>query len=283
MNRLSISKQAQILRSLTEGVSIRGTARLVGVSKTTVLKLLVEVGAFCERYQDQTLRNLNCKMIQADELWAFVGAKPKHTENTGFGDVWTFTAMDADSKLMVSWLVGNRTIDYAHAFMRDVASRLANRVQLTTDAHYMYLTAVEGAFGWNGVNYTMLVKRYAGHEGVSADRRYSPPICTGAEKKWVMGQPVKDPVSTSYVERSNLTLRLLSRRFTRLTNTFSKKIENHMHAVALHFFAYNFCRPHRTLTKRRKGIKTTPAMAAKLTGHPWKMEDLLGLMDGPIG
>ena len=201
MNRLSVSKRAQILRSLTEGVSIRGTARLVGVSKTTILKLLVEVGAFCERYQDQTLRNLNCKMIQADELWAFVGAKPKHTENPYFGDVWTFTAMDADSKLMVSWLVGNRTIDYAHAFMRDVASRLANRVQLTTDGHYMYLTAVEEAFGWNGVDYAMLVKRYASSaEGTSADRRYSPPICTGTAKKWVMGQPVKELVSTSYVE-----------------------------------------------------------------------------------
>ena len=187
--------------------------------------------------------------------------------------------MDADSKLMVSWLVGNRTTDYAIAFMRDVASRLTNRVQLTTDGHYMYLVAVEAAFGWNGVDFAMLVKRYAGHEGVSAERRYSPPICTGAEKKWVMGQPVKELVSTSYVERSNLTLRLMSHRFTRLTNAFSKKMENHAHAVALHFFAYNFCRPHQTLTKRRKGIKTTPAMAAGLTDHPWKMEDLLGLMN----
>ena len=279
MNKLPSSKRAQILQSLTEGVSIRGTARLVGVSKTTVLKLLVEVGEFCEHYQDRTLRNLPCKAVQADEIWAFVGAKPKHTENPGFGDAWTFTAMDADSKLIVSWLVGNRTIEYAHAFMKDVASRLASRVQLTTDGHYMYLSAVEEAFGWDGVDYAMLVKRYASADARSTERRYSPPVCTGTAKKWVMGQPVKELVSTSYVERSNLTLRLMSRRFTRLTNAFSKKLENHTHAVALHFFAYNFCRPHQTLTKRRKGIKTTPAMAAGLTSHPWKMEELLGLME----
>ena len=277
MNRLPRTKRTAILKALTEGVSIRATARMVGVSKTTVLKLLVEAGEFCAAYQDGVLRNLPCKRIEADEIWAFVGAKQRNAKMPGYGDIWTFVAMCADTKLAVSWLVGNRTADYAHGFMEDVASRLANRVQLTTDGHSMYLTAVEDAFGWNGIDYAMLHKLYTADHGPGG--RYSPPVCTGADKRQVMGRPVKQDVSTSYVERGNLTLRMQSRRFTRLTNAFSKKVENHAHAVALHFMAYNFCRVHQTLTKARKGIHTTPAMAAGLTDRVWKIEDVLDLMD----
>lgn len=276
MNRLSLTKRAAILRALTEGVSIRGTARLVGVSKTTILKLLVEVGEFCSAFQDAKLQNLSCERVQCDEIWAFVGAKERNARTPGYGDIWTFTAICADTKLMVSWLVGYRTADYARVFMDDVASRLANRVQLTTDGHHMYLSAVAEAFDYD-VDYAMLVKRYG--KDPEADHRYSPPVCNGADKTWVMGKPVKEDVSTSYVERANLTIRMHNRRFTRLTNAFSKKVENHAHAISLHFMVSNFCRPHQTLTRARKGIHTTPAMAAGLTDRVWKIEDVLKMME----
>ncbi|MGQ0640133.1 MAG: IS1 family transposase [Gemmatimonadaceae bacterium] len=278
MNRLPLPKQAAILKALTEGVSIRATARMTGTSKSTILKLLVEVGEFCAVFQDHALRSLPCKRIQADELWAFVGAKARNAKTPGFGDVWTFVAVCADTKLNVSWLVGHRTSEHAVFFMRDVAARLANRVQLTTDGHGMYLTAVESAFGWNGVDFSQLVKRYG--PVPESERRYSPPVCLGCTKTWVMGNPKEKDVSTSYVERVNLSVRMHSRRFTRLTNGFSKKVLNHAAAVALHFFVSNFCRSHMTLTKEAAGIHTSPAMAADLTDHVWTIEDMLGMMDG---
>jgi len=277
VNVLPGSKKAAILKALTEGASIRATARQVGVSKTTVLKLLVEVGQFCAAYQNERLRNLSCARIQADEIWAFVGAKAKNAKTPGYGDIWTFVAVDADTKLVVSWLVGNRNAEHAEVFLRDVASRMANRVQLTTDGHQMYLPAVESAFGWDGVDFAQLQKIYG--MDPEGERRYSPPICLGAIKRWVTGKPDRAHVSTSFVERANLTIRMHSRRFTRLTNGFSKKPENHMYAVALHFFVSNFCRPHMTLTRARGGIHTSPAMAAGLTDHVWTVEKMLGMMD----
>ncbi len=277
MNVLPLAKKAAIIRALTEGASIRATARMTGTSKTTVLKLLVEVGEFCAGYQNCILRRLPCRKVQTDEIWAFVGAKQKNARTPGYGDIWTFVAVDADTKLVVSWLVGHRNADHATIFMRDVASRLANRVQLTTDGHSMYLSAVENAFGWNGVDFAQLQKVYGAD--VEGERRYSPPICLGAIERWVTGKPDEADVSTSYVERTNLTIPLRSRRFTRLTNGFSKKAENHMYAVALHFFVANFCRPHMTLTKAKSGIHTSPAMAAGLTDHVWTIEKMLAMMD----
>jgi len=282
MNVLTDSRRAAIVRALVEGNSIRATARLTGTAKATVLKLLVELGEFCSLYQDHVLTNLPCTRIEADEIWSFVGAKQKNATKAGQGDLWTFTALDAETKLMVSWLVGERSPENAHAIMQDVASRLAHRVQLTTDGHKMYLSAVESAFGWNGVDYAQLVKSY----GVNPDfqqkptqKRYSPAVCTGIEKSWVMGKPDMDLVSTSFVERANLSMRMGMRRFTRLTNGFSKKAENHAHAVSLFFMFYNFCRPHQTLTKAANGIKTTPAMAACVASHVWTVEDVLARMD----
>lgn len=277
MNRLPVHKQAAILKAICEGVSIRGTSRMVGVSTTTVLKLLVEAGELCAIYQDHKLRNLPCKRIEADEIWAFVGAKQRNAMMAGYGDLWTFTAICADTKLMVSWLVGPRMPETAYAFMCDVASRLANRVQLTTDGHKMYLAAVAGAFHYD-VDYAMLVKHF-GTDPNAPTGKYSPPICTGTEKTWIMGNPDPKLVSTSYVERANLTMRMQSRRFTRLTNAHSKSAENHTHAVALMFMYYNFCRSHQTLTKEQKGVRTTPAMAAGLTDHVWKVEELVALLD----
>lgn len=276
MNRLTVAKQTAVLRALTEGCSIRATARMVGVSKTTVLKLLVEAGELCAIYQDHKLRDLPCQRIQADEIWAFVGAKARNAKVPGFGDIWTYTAICADTKLMVSWLVGERSAENFHGFMRDLHGRLAQRVQLTTDGHNMYRPAVEAAFGYNGVDFSQLVKHYAAEHGQPG--RYSPPICTGCDKVTVMGKPDDKHISTSFVERQNLTLRMQNRRFTRLTNGFSKKIENHAHAVSLHFMVYNFCRAHGTLTKAAKGVHTSPAMAAGVADHVWTVEELVGLM-----
>ncbi len=280
MNKLSEDKRAAILRALVEGNSVRATARLTDTAKASVLSLLVELGEFCSIYQDHALRNLRCKRIEADEIWAYVSAKQRNATREGQGDLWTFTAIDADSKLMVSWLVGQRTNESARRFVQDIADRVANRIQLTTDGHPMYLTAVERAFKWNGCDFAQLVKTY-GQTQVSEDptRRYSPAICTGAEKTWIMGDPDMDKVSTSYVERANLSIRMQNRRFTRLTNAFSKKAENHAHAVSLYFMFYNYCRAHQTLTKAAKGIKTTPAMAAGLTDHVWSIKEILGMMD----
>ena len=279
MNILPLAKRAAIVRSLVEGNSIRATARLCATSKATVLKLLVELGEFCSAYQFYKLANLPTKRVEVDEIWAFVGAKAKNATKDGQGDIWTFTALDADSKLMISWMVGQRRLDDARHFMKDVARRLANRVQITTDGHNMYIGAVEFAFKWNGADFAQLVKEYGPSTEPDAARKYSPAECIGAHKEWVMGNPDMDLVSTSYVERSNLTIRMGQRRFTRLTNAFSKKAENHAHSVSLFFMHYNFCRSHMTLTKNANGIKTTPAMASGLTDHVWSVEEILEKMN----
>jgi IS1 family transposase len=280
MNQLSVNRRAAVIRCLVEGNSVRATARLSGTSRTTVLSLLVDLGELCRTYQDHKLRNLTSKRIQCDEIWSFCGAKQRQVNNgaKAEGDVWTWTAMDADSKLMVTWLVGKRDYKAARTFIADLASRLANRIQLTTDGLAEYRPAVEKAFGWNGTDFAQLVKIYsASPDGA---RTYSPPVCVAAEKVWVMGNPDPDYVSTSYVERQNLTMRMGMRRFTRLTNAFSRKVENHARAVDIHCMFYNFCRPHTTLTKAHPSrYPTTPAMAAGLTDHVWTVEEVCALLD----
>lgn len=275
MNKLTQAKRVQIISALVEGNSIRATCRMTGVAKGTVLKLLVDLGKACASYQDRTLRNLPCKQIQCDEIWSFCYAKEKNVPEEmrgtlGFGDVWTWTAIDADSKLIVSYLVGGRSAEYAKKFIDDLASRLAHRVHLTTDGHKAYLQAVEGAFGAD-VDYAVLEKIYAAppREGQA---RYSPAECCGTRKIKVKGNPDMRQASTSFVERQNLTMRMSMRRMTRLTNAFSKKIENQAHAVALHFMHYNFCRIHQTL-------RVTPAMEAGIADHVWSLEELAGLID----
>jgi IS1 family transposase len=280
MNKLSIERRANVIRALVEGGSLRSVARITGTDKDTVMRLLVEVGEFCSIYQHHTLTNLPSQRVECDEIWSFCGAKSARATKKGQGDLWTFTAIDAETKLAVSWLVGPRDPKSTKRFMRDLASRLANRVQLTTDGFRSYPSAVEKAFGWAGADYAQLVKTYgteAEYEE-TAGRRYSPAICTGAIKVPFMGRPDSDVISTSYVERSNLTMRMSMRRFTRLTNGFSKKAENHAHAVSLHFMFYNYCRAHTTLTKAAKGVKTTPAMAIGLTDHVWTIEEILEMM-----
>jgi len=278
MNKLSLDRQAEIIRVLCEGNSIRSTARITGVAINTVVKLLRDVGVACLEYQDKTMRNLPCKNIQCDEIWSFCYSKQKNVpENKqgqfGYGDVWTWTAIDADTKLVASWLVGLRDVDCANAFMDDLKNRLSGRVQLTTDGHKVYLVAVEKAFGAN-VDYAMLVKLYG--QETEPDKRYSPANCIAAEKHAVRGNPDASLVSTSYVERQNLTMRMSMRRFTRLTNAFSKKLENHEYALALYFMHYNFARPHKTLSNP---YATTPAMAAGVSDHVWTIEEIVKLTD----
>lgn len=279
MNKLPDAKRAAILRCLIEGTSVRSTARITGTAKATILKLLVEIGEFCSAYQDFALRGLSCSRLEVDEIWAFCGAKARNAKQPGQGDIWTFTALDPDSKLMVSWLVGSRDAETASTFLQDVAARLLHRIQLSTDGHGMYQVAVRAAFG-HRVDWAQIIKTYGQTAGVEPNRRYSPAVCTGTEKVRCIGNPDRALVSTSGVERSNLTLRMTSRRFTRLTNAFSKKAENHAHAVSLAFMSYNFCTPHGTLTKAKGGIKTTPAMAAGITNRPWAVEDILARLDG---
>lgn len=277
MNRLSAEKRAAILRSLVAGCSIRATARMTGTAKGTVLKLLVDVGQFCSIYQDHVFRGLPCERIEADEIWAFVGGKERNATRDDQGDSWTFTAIDPDSKLMLTWYVGLRTAETRTDFMHDLVMRMAGRIQITTDGHGMYVGAIKSAFE-HRVHCAQIVLQYGQLEDPDRQRRYSPPVITGTMKIHTVGRPDFDRVSTSYVERSNLHLRMRSRRFTRLTNAFSKKIENHAHAVSLHFMNYNFCQPHGTLTKR-EGRKTTPAMAVGLTDRVWMVEDILALVD----
>jgi len=250
---------------------------MTGVAKNTVVKLLADLGQACWEYQDEAMHDLPCRRIQCDEIWSFVYAKAKnvpaeHQGELGYGDVWTWTAIDADTKLVASWLVGKRDTEYASIFIRDLARRLANRVQLTTDGHRPYLEAVEGAFGGD-IDYAMLIKLYGPSED---ERRYSPANCISAEPRTITGYPDPEHVSTSYVERQNLTMRMSIRRFTRLTNAFSKKIENHEYALALHFMHYNFARVHQTL-------KTTPAVAAGIAKYAWTVQDIVGLLDENSG
>lgn len=276
MNKLPLEKRVQILSMLCEGSSMRSISRVVGVSINTVTKLLVDAGEACAAYHDEHVRGVQAKRVQCDEIWSFAYAKQKNVEAAkaapdGAGDVWTWTALDADHKLIVSWLVGSRDAEDANAFMLDVADRLAGRVQLTTDGHKAYLEAVEGAFGAD-VDYAQLVKLY-GTAPEAARGRYSPAVCVGARKDDVNGKPKREHVSTSYVERQNLTMRMSMRRFTRLTNAFSKKVENHCHALALYFVWYNFCRQHKSLG----GVSS--AMAAGVTDTLRDMEWIVGLID----
>ncbi len=275
MNKLTIEERAKILHLLCEGMSIRAITRLTGASKNTVAKLLIDAGKACAAYHDANVRDVKASRVQVDEIWSFTYAKQKNVAGAKAapdhaGDTWTWTAIDADSKMILSYLVGGRDAEYAMWFMDDLASRLATRVQLTSDGHKAYLEAVEGAFGCD-VDYAQLVKMY-GNVGATDNRRYSPAECTGIKKRSVEGKPDMAHVSTSYVERSNLTMRMHMRRFTRLTNAFSKKVENHAHAVALHMMYYNFVRVHKTL-------RVTPAMEAGVADRLWDIADIAMLVE----
>jgi IS1 family transposase len=274
MNRLSNDDRAKILHLLCEGQSIRAITRLTGASKNTVAKLLVDAGKACMAYHDANVRDVKASRIQVDEIWSFTYAKQRNVAAAKAapahaGDTWTWTALDADSKLIVSYFVGGRDGECAMWFIDDLRARLANRVQLTSDGHRAYLEAVEGAFG-DDVDYAQLIKVY-GAVPESAKGRYSPAECTGAEKKRVTGSPDPAHISTSYVERQNLTMRMHMRRFTRLTNGFSKRIENHAYAVALHMMYYNFVRIHSKL-------RMSPAMAAGVTDQLWEIGDIAALV-----
>ncbi|MBI2166923.1 MAG: DDE-type integrase/transposase/recombinase [Candidatus Omnitrophica bacterium] len=274
MNKLTTEKRVQVVASLVEGNSIRATVRMTGVAKNTVVNLLANLGKACSEYQDKTLRNLKCRRIQCDEIWSFCYAKEKNVPKKkkgrfGYGDVWTWTAIDADTKLVPSWLVADRGLDSAKEFIEDLASRLSNRVQLTTDGHRAYFEAIESAFGSN-IDYAQLIKLYG--ESGEGQKRYSPAQCVGTIKNKVNGNPESGGVSTSFAERQNLTMRMSMRRFTRLTNGFSKKVENLAHAVSLHFMYYNFCRIHQSL-------RVTPAMEAQVTDHLWSLEEIINLLN----
>ena len=272
MNKKSTQEKAKILRCLVEGNSIRSTVRITGAAKNTVVKLLVDAGKACADYQDEHFTNLQCRRLQIDEIWSFVYAKQKNVPADKYseaGDFWTWTAICADTKLVACWAVGRRNPTVANEFLEDVSSRLASRVQLTTDGYKPYINAVSKAFG-NDIDYGMLVKIYG--PGEDNYKRYSPSMCLGTNKSVITGNPNKALMSTSFAERQNMTMRMGMRRFTRLTNAFSKKVENHSHAIALHFMYYNFCRRHQT-------IKTTPAIAAGLTDKVWTLEDVIEVID----
>jgi IS1 family transposase len=274
MNRLSLEKRTQILKCLVEGNSIRATARICDVVKNTVIKLLVEVGKACSQYQDKHLRNLSCKRIQCDEIWAFCYCKEKNVPvekwgQLGYGDVYTWTGICADTKLMVSWAIGKRDYDTALVFMEELAFRIKGRIQLTTDGHQVYLGVVDQTFGLD-VDYAMLVKLYGESQEQKVEKRYSPARYVNNKKEVIKGYPDPKHISTSYVERNNLTMRMGMRRFTRLTNGFSKKAENLAHAVSLHLMYYNFVRIHQSL-------RVTPAMEAGISDHVWSIEDIAKL------
>jgi IS1 family transposase len=274
MNRLNPQKRAQVLAALCEGNSIRSTVRMTGVAKNTVVKLLVEVGAACSRYMDGSLRNLRCRRVQVDEIWSFVYSKDKNIPDErqgefGVGSVWTWTAIDAETKLIPAWLVGTRDAGSATEFVQDLAGRLACRVQLTSDGHKAYLNAVEDAFG-EDIDYAMLVKLYGAEPPQEA--RYSPAVCIGTRTRVISGVPDPKHISTSYAEGQNLTMRMSMRRFTRLTNAFSKKLENHVAALALYFMYYNFVRIHQSL-------RITPAMAAGVTDRVWEIADIVRMVE----
>jgi IS1 family transposase len=274
MNKLATDERAKILNCLIEGCSMRATSRLTGAAKKTVERLLVSAGTACAQAHDRLMRNLPCKVLQVDEIWSFCGSKeanvPEALKGKGIaGDVWTWVALDSESKIIPSWHVGSRDYTDAAHFINDLQSRLASRVQLTSDGHHAYLQAVEDAFGAE-IDYSMLIKLYG--KPMANEARYSPPVCIGARKREISGSPDPALISTSHIERQNLTMRMSMRRFTRLTNAFSKKIENHGHAVAIYTMHYNFCRIHQTL-------RVTPAMEAGISDHVWSIEELINLMD----
>jgi IS1 family transposase len=274
MNYLSTADRTRVVAALVEGNSLRSVSRMTGFSLNTVTRLLVELGEACDAYHDKNVRNVSAKRVQCDEIWSFVGAKAKNVprEKDGqWGDVWTWTALDADTKMMISYAVGNRGAETAKYFMEDLASRVASRIQITTDGHRVYADAVEGAFGAD-VDYAMLIKLYGND---SFDLRYSSGDCIGTRTAVLAGAPDPLHISTSFVERQNLTMRMQMRRFTRLTNAFSKKVDNHAAAIALHFMHYNYVRIHKTL-------KISPAMAAGLTDRLWEIEDLVALLPEPV-
>lgn len=275
MNRLDSKRRAQIVAALVEGNSIRATCRMTGAAKGTVLKLLADLGTAAKGYQDEALRDLKCRRIQCDEIWSFCYAKDKNLPEdmrgqAGVGSIWTWTALCADTKLVPAFHVGTRDAGCAYEFMNDLASRLRYRVQLTTDGHRAYLDAVDSTIGFHQIDYAQLIKVYgAAPEG---ETRYSPPACLGTDVKVIAGNPDPQHINTSYVERQNLTMRMSIRRFTRLTNAFSKKVENHAHSVALHFLHYNFARIHQTL-------RVTPAMEAGVTDRAWDIKDIVALLE----
>lgn len=275
MNCLSVSQRVQVVSALVEGNSVNSTSRMTGVCKQAILSLLEEMGCACAEYHNRVIRNVKSKRVEVDEIWQFCYAKEKNVPadkkgKFGYGDVWTTTGIDADSKLIISYLVARRDARSARMFMEDLSSRISNRIQMTTDGHKVYVNAVEHAFG-SEIDYAMLVKVYGAPLQEDASTRYSPATCIDCKAAVITGDPDPNHISTSYVERQNLTMRMRMRRFTRLTNGFSKKVENHGHAVALHFMHYNFVRIHKTL-------RVTPAMEAGLADHPWTIEELCGLL-----
>ncbi len=276
MNTLTNEDRVRVVAALVEGNSIRSTSRMTGVARNTVTKLLVDLGQVCMKYHDEHVRRLTVRRLQCDEIWAYVGAKAKNVsaakKEIGWGDVWTWVGIDADTKLVVSYLVGGRGADWAKDFMQDCASRIKNRVQITTDGHKAYLEAVENAFGAD-VDYAQLHKIFGA--SLENETRYSPAVCIGCEMKAVSGNPDPKHVSTSYVERQNLTMRMHMRRFTRLTNGFSKKIDNHAYAVAVHFMYCNYVRIHQSL-------RVIPAMEAGLCDHAWTIEELVEMWNAAM-
>ncbi len=277
MNKLSDERKAEVLKVLCEGNSIRSTARITGTAINTVVTILKQAGLACMKYQDNELMNLSCKRIQCDEIWSFCYAKQKNVPKDkqgrfGYGDVWTFVAIDADTKLVLSWHVGLREPADAYYFLNNIKERVSNRIQLTTDGHRMYYEAVENTFG-DDIDYAMLIKYY--HDSGDESGRYSPPRCNKTKTKLIRGSPDMSKVSTSYIERQNLTMRMNMRRFTRLTNGFSKKIENHICSLSLYFMHYNYIKTHKTLATP---YPRTPAMAAGLSNHIWSFREIVGLL-----
>ena len=276
MNKLSTATRVQIVKALVEGNSLRGTSRMAGVSINTVTKLLVDLGTACEAFHDAHVRNVPAQRVQADEIWSFCYGRKENLPDDlkgvfGYGDLWTWVGQCADSKLVLSWLVGRRDAQTAYPFMQDLASRISNsvRVQLTTDGLHAYLDATDAAFGTD-IDYARLIKVYGSDP--RAEKRYTPPVCIETKVQVVSGDPAIEHISTSYIERQNLQMRMSMRRFTRLTNGHSKKIENHEYALALHYVHYNFGRP-------QKALKGTPAMAAGLADHVWSVEEIVGLLE----
>jgi len=274
MNKLSTAKRAQIVAMMAEGNSLRAITRMTGASINTVSKLLVDLGNACAKFHHERVRNVTAQRIEADEVWTFCYARRDNVPEDkrgvlGYGDVWTWIGLDPDSKLVLSWTCGRRDADTAYEFMRDLASRLANRVQLTTDGLHAYLVATDAVFGTD-IDYARLIKVYGSDP--NAERRYAPPVCISSKREIVSGDPDPDYISTSYIERQNLTMRMSMRRFTRLTNGHSKKLANHLHALAIHYVHYNFAR-------KQKDLKGTPAMAAGLADHAWSLEDIIDLLD----